>query len=409
MTNTNTYRNQALYKQLVRLFGKVLVAREGADDEEYRVCCPFCGDKYNRLYINCKWGVHDDLTGTSNIHLVHCYNEDCVQPNTNEDRTWQIRCENRQTLFDTVYRGLSHRVILNPVTVVKKPTNEPADWPGKVIRFNRLATKYPQHPAVTYMQQRGFDPNVLGTQYGFVYCDQVINPALRMAENTIIMPIWKGNMLYSWICRRIGDDFPVGKGKSKIKKYYNMPGRSLTTVGYNLDYALCHSTLVLVEGILDVIKTGGYATCLFTKTVSANLKNQIIRGLKQYGDDATLIIMLDPTQAPNEQRRQSLHHIEAAAAEFADHIPNILKIYLPDGKDPGSMEHDEITKIIVQSAEAQNIKINLNPVQKYDLRTIAKRMAEITTARSRLIKNDAHAAAEQTGRRTADYRNLARR
>jgi hypothetical protein len=384
-TPSPAYRNQLLYNRLTKIFGKVLVAREGTEDEEYRICCPFCGDKRHRLYVNCKWGVYDAITNTSNIHLVHCYNESCVQPSTTDDRTWQIRCERRQRLFDQVYHEQNRHIVLNPITATKKPDNEPAELPGRVIKFQTLATKYPQHPAVTYMQYRGFDPKLLGTKYGFMYCDKVVNNLYRMAENTIIMPILKGNMLYSWIARAVGDTRPdIWANHKGWKKYYNMPGRPLSVVGYNLDQALCYSTVVLVEGVLDVIKTGDYATCLFTKTVPANLKKRIIHGLTEYGSKATLVIMLDPDQSAPEKRAHSLHHIEAAASVFQPYIPNILKVYLPDGEDPGSMTTADITNIIRQKAIENNIPINLDPIKQYDFRTITQQLADTASARSRL-------------------------
>jgi hypothetical protein len=379
----NSYRNNLLFNRLTRLYGDVRVAHEGEEGEEYRICCPFCHDKFHRLYVNCKWGVIDPLTQQSNIHLVNCYNEKCVDPLKDDERTWQKRCENRQELFDTVYRGLGRQISLSPISATQKPENEPAEWPGRVIRLNTLASKYPTHPAVTYLQARGFDPAQLGTQYGFVYCDQVTNPLYQMAENTIIIPIWKGNMLYSWISRKIGEA-PPNTPRKKWKKYYNMPGRSMSTVGYNLDLALCYSTLVIVEGVFDAIKTGAYATCMFTNSVPATLRKQIVKGLAVYGDDAVVVIMLDPSQSDEANRRKSVHHIEAAAAAFVNYVPHVLKIYLPNNQDPGSMTHEEITKVILQTAEQENVKINLNQITKYDFKTIARRVAELANARTGL-------------------------
>jgi hypothetical protein len=352
-------RNNLLYRKLTARFGSVLIAKEGAEDEQYRVCCPFCGDTRHRLYIDCRWGVYDPATGRKNTHLVKCFNEDCVHPSNDDPRSYIEHRDNRNELLETVYRGLNGIVELEPATEVYT-NNEPLEWPGKVIRLDRLYRKRPKHPAVVYMKQRGFDPVQLGEEYGFVFCDTVEEQRYTMALGTILMPIYKNGELYSWISRYVGDEINgVPISKTKIKKYYNCPGRSLSAVGYNLDTVLCYSTIVIVEGILDCIKTGPFATCLFTKSLPLALKKQIVRGLSQYGDDATVIVMLDPEQDEKEKQKGSPHHIERVAAAFEEYVPNVLRIYLPNGCDPGSMTHDAITREIKKAARNAKLKICL--------------------------------------------------
>jgi hypothetical protein len=197
------------------------------------------------MYIDCRWGVYDPAEGRKNTHLVKCFNEDCVHPSQDDPMSFQEHLDNRNELLDTVYRGLSGVAVLEPPTVTNKPDG-PLTWPGKVVRLDKLYRKYPQHPAVVYMQHRGFDPIQLGEEYGFVFCDTVEEQRYSMALGTILMPIWKNGELYSWISRYIGDDVDgIPLTKIKIKKYYNCPGRSLSAVGYNLDTVLCYSTIAI--------------------------------------------------------------------------------------------------------------------------------------------------------------------
>jgi hypothetical protein len=350
-------RNNLLYGKLVSLFGSVRVANEGAENEQYRVCCPFCGDTRYRLHIDCRWGVYDPASGRKNTHLVKCFNEDCVCPRQDDPASYIQHRDNREELLENVYRGLSSIAELTPPTAIEVDEG-PLTWPGKVIRLDRLALKRPNHPAVQYMLKRGFDSKQLGEEYGFVFCDTVEEQRYSMALGTILMPIWKDGELYSWISRYIGDDINgVPISKTGIKKYYNCPGRSLAAVGYNLDIALQYSSIVIVEGILDCIKTGPFATCLFTKTLSIALKKQIVRGLARYGDEATVVVMLDPDQDEKEKARGAAHHIERVASAFAEYIPNILRVYLPSGKDPGSMDHKEILREINRAARTANIPV----------------------------------------------------
>jgi hypothetical protein len=309
------------------------------------------------LHIDCRWGVYEPATGKTNTHLVKCFNEDCVCPRQDDPISYRQHHENREELLLNVYHGLSSIAQLSPPTALKEP-DAPCRWPGKVIRLDKLFRKRPNHPAVRYMEKRGFDPIQLGEEYGFVFCDTVEEQRCAMALGTILIPIWKDGELYSWISRYIGDEVNgVPISKSKIKKYYNCPGRSLSPIGYNLDIALQYSTVVIVEGVLDCIKTGPFATCLFTKTLSIPLKKQIVRGLSQYGDEATVVVMLDPDQDEKEKARGVPHHIERVASAFAEYIPNILRVYLPQGRDPGSMTQTEILHEIYQASELANIPV----------------------------------------------------
>jgi 5S rRNA maturation endonuclease (ribonuclease M5) len=372
-------RNPRLYARLNRCYGAVKIAKEGTADEEYRVCCPFCNDKGWRLYINCNYGIYDPKTQSENTHLCHCYNENCVQPNHNDQLTYYDRTQNRETLYATTLVGMPSRITLEPPSVAEIAINEPAEYPGRVIRLDKLHKIKPQHRAIQYMQNRNFNPTMLGEQYGFLYCDKVENPKFSMAKGRIVMPVWKGDMLFSWLCRSIEDNPQDAK-----KKYYNMPGRPLSQCGYNLETALRYSTVVIVEGILDAIRTGEYATCLFSKTVSPALRQRIVRGLAKYKDKATVVIMLDPDQPTNE--KNFVHHIESVATEFSKYIPNVVRVYLPDGNDPADMKTDDLTAAIYKAAEKQKVKINLEPQQDYvDRKQYATDMGKIGTARSRLV------------------------
>jgi len=333
------------------MFGESpLISRKGQEDEDYRVNCPFCGDQRHRLYISCKWGVYDPFAGHSNIHLIRCYNENCVNPGDTDDMTAEERREHRHYLFVQIYRGFRSSELLAPATKGKESLQEPLEWPGKVIRLDKLFAKKPDHPAVVYMQQRGYDPVLLGEEYGFVFCDKVTDPRYAPALGTILMPIYHRGSLYSWTSRAIGD--------AVKKKYYNCPGRPQQSIGYRLDVVARYRTVVIVEGILDCIKTGPFATCLFTKTLNGELKKKIVKGLQKYGNDAVAVVMLDPDQSEKERLKGVKHPIEVVADALAEYIPSVLRVYLPSGNDPGSMTHQEIMRHIHQAAKKENVTLN---------------------------------------------------
>lgn len=350
-------RNAILYKKLKAAFGEVRTSHEDTDDETYHVCCPFCGDTRQRLSIRCGWGVYDPIAGHNNLGLCYCYNENCVQPGQTDDPiTKDERFERQKQLLDHVYHGTHAIAKLKPSTKTTPAPTEPLEWPGKVIRLDKLFAKKPDHPAVTYMLGRGFDPVQLGKEYGFVFCDTVTDmKKYGAALGTILMPIYKDDMLYSWISRCCYD-----VADKKAKKYYNCPDRPLQNVGFNLDIVAKYSTIVLVEGILDAIKVGPFATCLFTKHLNATLHKKLVRMLQHHGDDAAIIIMLDPEQDKKEKARGMPHQIEVAANKFTEYV-NVLRVYLPIGTDPGSMSPEENMRYIQKAARKTKIKLDFEP------------------------------------------------
>jgi hypothetical protein len=97
---------------------------------------------------------------------------------------------------------------------------------------------------------------------------------------------------------------------------------------------------------------------LFTKTLGVELKKKIVRGLQRYGEEATVVVMLDPTQAERERLKGVPHHIETVAAAFKEYIPNVLTVYLTQGTDPGSLPSAVIMRHM--QAAAKKARINLN-------------------------------------------------
>ena len=111
--------NQKLYNALVDVFGAVQISNEGANafdvtrersitsgklqwsarcwGEYYRVCCPFCRDQRQRLWINHLWAEYDDATGDDMLFLAHCYNEDCLATRQDQEKLyWMVYPGNRR-------------------------------------------------------------------------------------------------------------------------------------------------------------------------------------------------------------------------------------------------------------------------------------------------------------------------
>jgi hypothetical protein len=264
--------------------------------------------------------------------------------------------DNVKDLYTTITRGRSLSGEIKEAKT-EEADNTPLEWPGKVIRLDRLWHKDMCHHAVQYVTKRGFSPTILGGEYGFVYCESVNDAKYAPAEDTILMPVYDNSgALYSWISRYIGD---TCRGKTLkeagIKKYYNCPGRSLSKVGYRLERLKNRRIIGIVEGIFDVVgmeSVGISSTCLLTKNMSMTLKSRILKVIDECDDVPLVIVALDPDVA---EAHNGQHHLDVCANQFVQSGKcEVLKVMLPSGTDPGSLEANKLFKCIQSAVKRKN-------------------------------------------------------
>lgn len=322
--------------------------------EEYLVRCPFCKDWKKRLSINHRWGVLDRETNSQNLWLCQCYNEQCT---TDWGRQMQ--------LFTTVYG--QRRQVTTPILpgVEVDPFDlEEVEPPGEMIRLDELAASDPRHPAIEYLESRQFDPAKIGRLYDASYCE---HSQFTLARNRIIIPVKERGILYGWQARHIGDR--VGSQTLKdlgIPKYWTMPGMKRKILGYNMDTAVRHQTIAVVEGPMDVWGFGPQAFGLLGKTMNAELARKLGRWLDLYwGEQATILVILDPDQDETSARRHDKHHIEKCVDVLRDnlrtrHRDRILPIYLPVGTDPGSLDRAFMRRLIQEKAAERRLSVSFS-------------------------------------------------
>ena len=150
-----------LYDRLESLFHHVQIANEGekmvsyytqdaltgktiqnisSSGEYYRVNCPYCFDLRKRLYVNHMWGYPDPETGSLNLHLCHCFNEDCLR--MQERRRWLYA-----DVFADVGDG-SKDVVLHSNRITTEGPPLKFYWPGEVVPLDQLQS---YHPACQYL------------------------------------------------------------------------------------------------------------------------------------------------------------------------------------------------------------------------------------------------------------------
>jgi len=297
--------------------------------EMYVVNCPFCNDTRHRLYINARWGVRDEL-GRTNMWLAHCFNEDCLATYARQQELlWQLDC-GKKLEEATVRVGRD----VDPKNVV-------AEWPGKVVRVDELDMR---HPAVKYIQSRNFDPKVLGDFYNVHYCE---DSWYWLAKDRLILPIYEYKKMVGWQARFVGEMRP----EDKTPKYYTMPGFPRRETVYNLANASLYKTGVICEGIFDVFGFGPMAVCVFGSTMTAQQMGKFARAFK----DRSAVLLFDPDVKDDPKKGGGLDKLVASLTKRLE--GNLAVVWLPEGRDAGSMDRRWMRSFVKAEAKRQGVKV----------------------------------------------------
>ena len=355
MDSTLKPLNPTLYERLSREFGLVMIANQGeayipalramsiregernapavAYGEYYRVCCPFCNDARHRLWVNHRFGVYDDVQRSKNLHLAICYNEGCISS-----------AARRHQFENMVYGGINWRRRRD--TMVHAGGEEvpislsAVDPPGSLIRLRDLP---PQHAAILYLEERGYDINELDSVFNISYCE-VARPEYPTATNRIVAPVHLHGKLVGWQCRYIG---AANWNYTGIPKYYTRPKMPKRRILYNYDVAARHYPVVLVEGATDVWSVGPQAVAVFGKS----LHEMQARLMSETWSGGTAVIMFD-SDASKE--------IAAVTERLLPVMSGgVVPVQLPAGKDPADFDRDTIWEIIHNSARECGVQLRV--------------------------------------------------
>jgi len=348
-----------LYNALnsLKKLGGVIVAHEGEDmicnyvynvqrrryelniinpGEYYRVNCPFCNDTRHRLWINHRWGYKDEKTGSCNLWLAICYNQErCLQTYARQLNLWNQLFDNTYDRSrDVIRRGESIQIMTE------------VSLPGECYPVDYLAKEFPDDPAVGYLISRGYDPIYLGETYRVSVCSV---PSSRYWHLTgrIIIPVYMDGKLYGWQARFVGD--PPNK---QTPKYFSMPGMKKTQLLYNFDVAAKFPFVVVCEGATDVWRFGPEAVALFGKSISTT---QLLRLKEVFGKRGLPIVILLDGDAIDEA--------EGIAMELSGKLKGDgyryrnAVVQLPPGKDPDSYSTDELRALVAAQCRQQGIEL----------------------------------------------------
>lgn len=322
-----------LYTKLAEKFGVVKIANQGmalqirdrligyrvvtevlSPGEYYRVNCPFCGDRKQRLWINHRFAEYR--------WLAVCYNETrCLDG--------LFGTENRKELYNILFNGQRH-VVLQVTQGFEIDPSKPLDeikLPGAIKLFSELPEN---HQAIVYLQSRGYDPFELERNFGVGYCESVFDRSHFPLANRIFIPIIFKDSLVGWQGRYIGD--PVWKD-SGVQKYFNLRGMSKKDMLYNFDLATKQNVCVVVEGAADVWRVGASAVALLGSDMSDHQKKIIQEGFA----DKPVAVFLDA---------DATDKAIAMASSLYPYLGNKIFPVISTAKDPGSMSREECWALI---------------------------------------------------------------
>jgi hypothetical protein len=335
--------NPALYNLLKSKFAEVKIANEGcpayytrlvdplnanrtiiraADwGEYYCVRCPFCNDHRQRLWINHRYGSEVNYGRRQLTHLANCYNEQCLQQAGRLEQLEQI-------IFGIGSHLKPKPLPIKPVDAAFTPTV--VEPPGEIVALTELP---PDHPARIYLESRGFDPDLLSTQFQIGFCVSAKEPKFEVMVNRLYIPIIFRNELVGWQCRAIGP--------TTAPKYLNAHMRKSGLL-YNFDNAISQPFIIIVEGVPSVWRLGSAAVCIFGKSLSMLQQNLITQNFR----NKPIFLMLD-SDARTETDR--------AYTALTQHGLKVVPILLPDERDPADYTFNDITDIVMSNVASAGL------------------------------------------------------
>ena len=289
----------------------------------FTASCPFCNDTRKRLWINHRWGVKDPETGSLNLYLAHCFNEECLQQS---GRSWE--------LYRMVYTPFTHELGEDLLVPAHRPA--PArivKWPGRQVGIGDL---WGNHPCRLYLDDRGFDVALLASKLHVNYCLEA-SADYGLAQSRIIIPVCMGGQLKGWQARYVGE--PDDKN---VPKYFNMPGMKKSELLYNYDTARQYPFVLLCEGVTDVWKAGPASVAMFGKTLSAMQKALIGTAWA----NGTAVVLLDGDASTEAQE---------IYRELEGVVRQRVLVSLPEGSDPGGLPAQVLAEQVANAARKQGI------------------------------------------------------
>ena len=344
-------KNPILYNALQKAYGEVQIHGEGEDivvtrpinsspitrqrgirlsgkdvsgGEYYAVCCPFCGDSRNRLWVSYafgSWVTLQDIRVQLSKGLALCYNENCLKKYEN----WRLFTE-----------GLEGNWNPDSAEIEIKHDPDYGDWKKHTVPLPagyRLDDRHIPKYICDYIRKRGFSIGELAEKW-----DIRVGMVKFYDNPVLIIPIYQDKGLAFWQARAIGDKMETWSDGKEKPKYYIPAGSKKSWVLFNFDLAKRHKDVVLVEGVFDAMKVGDCGVAMFGKKPS-EIQTRLLYTMWSRGRLLWLPDENDPesvkTAVETTEDWNSRKLFEGGA-----HV-----VRMPD-RDPGDQTREEICNLI---------------------------------------------------------------
>jgi len=334
--------NNDLYFKLQTVFGKVRIAKDNSpavftvDDqgwgkltqggEEYRICCPFCGDTRFRLYLSylyCSSVSRDGKDVRFGNGLAWCFNETKCMDSS----------ENRQQLRDMLDMPEFALFGTTGTTEIKTVV-----YPKLLIPLLDLS-KY--HHAIEYLHSREIDIEYAASK-NIAYCP--FDMEMPLASDRLFIPV------YTMDGQFIGGQFrQLNKSGDDITpKYWSLPHSRFNTTFYNIQSAVGKKLVVVTEGVFDALRVGDCG--LATLTFGLSTAQEMLLGCFW----PEIVFVLDSDIPKNKEHEKQLSRCKNKLLHASDRLRERGKKvtvidYLEPGKDPADYSSEELFKIIEEA------------------------------------------------------------
>ena len=361
--------NPGLFRRLEKQFGEIRITNDGHANlfqyipnydhrggrlqalvtqygETYYVNCPFCGDDWKRLAINYHWAMREERTGDDMLHLVHCFNEECL-------KTRQAQKQLHVLLFpngDWAYMCSPPSIVTNSPRLQTSQGTDSIKIPEGI----NVADLPFEHDARLYLRGRHLSSEVVGRHFGVRYCENNLLWSPKFYRPRLVYPVeayelptlptWMDKpkkRLAGWQARVIGE--PV----DGEPKYLTAKGMRRNQMLYGLAQAKQgeQEILVIVEGVTDVwrLYPSVKSVALFGKTIST----EQLRLLSLHFQGFPIVVFLD-ADAQAAAKRIRTQIMDTRAAE-GDDAPVVMATVPKGRKDPGECSKQEASEAIANA------------------------------------------------------------
>lgn len=343
--------NPRLFAVLKVRYGEVKIANQGVNaqnsintyrgknyvkssgGEYYRVNCTNCNDQDFKLWVSYQYGQNNPWARTTNLAV--CYR--CGK-NTLDSYVLDM-------LKDSFHNFGNATLMFNaPQDIQLEETSLPSG-----VRFP-ISSLPLDHPAITYLQSRGYNIENLSADYKFEYVEEHGNPNI---SRRILIPVFHKDLPTDQTERLVGYQTRAIPGFSLLEnpKYFTSSGFKKSFCIYNLHVAATTDKIVVCEGVFDAISVGKSGVSLFGKSASLGQ----ISLLRKFGKDKTIVILLD-NDAEKESKNLFFRlssHAKSGIFDISSSLVNgifnkVVECRLPSG-DPGSYSSADLDILITNA------------------------------------------------------------